>query len=162
MGKGLQMFFKPFCKISCWLSNVLLITVHPVTFMSICHRLGNWVQNWWVGSCVAIKTIRFVWRGHWQKHRWAGVTLLHMHKIFQWCYCQCAYVKGWEYIRVSTHKFEAIVWLFGCCTFKLPCEKPLTLCCSYFSASHGVRVHSYRKVLFICSVACAQGYLGHP
>ena len=34
-GRGFQMFFKPLFKISCWLSNVSIITIHPVTFISI-------------------------------------------------------------------------------------------------------------------------------
>ena len=57
-------------------------------------------------------------------------------------------------------RLGAIVWVLGCCTFELPFEEPPTLCCSYFSASWGVRIHLYRKVLFICLTACVQGYLG--
>ena len=34
-GRGLEMFFKPLFKISCWLSYIYIITIHPVTFISI-------------------------------------------------------------------------------------------------------------------------------
>ena len=34
-GRGLEMFFKPLCKVSCWLTNVFFFTVHPVAFISI-------------------------------------------------------------------------------------------------------------------------------
>ena len=60
------------------------------------------------------------------------------------------------YVYVHVHMAQAQNLGYGIA------EKPPTLCCSYFSASHGVRVHSYRKVFLACSTACAQGYLGHP
>ena len=41
-------------------------------------------------------------------------------------------------------------------------RKPQTLCLSYLSASQGVGLSPYRKVIFICSSVHAQGYLGHP
>ena len=103
-------------------------------------EIGIW--NWQVGSCVAIGTVRFIQWGCQQMHRQVGMTLLHMHEVFparkgkqmimtsfSWCHCHYAYVEGWEYIRGSAHELKAIVWVFGNCTLKLPCEKPPTLCC---------------------------------
>ena len=67
------------------------------------------------------------------------------------------------YIRRVCMSLEAIIWAFGTeHSGNLLRRKPLTLYCGYFSASHGARVHSYRKVFLVCSPACAQGYLGHP
>ena len=80
--------------------------------------------------------------------------------VIRWCHCCYAYVEGRGYKRRVCMSLWAIVWVFGCCTFELPFEEPPTLCCSYFGASWGVRVHLYRKVFFICLTACAQGYLG--
>ena len=34
-GRGLEVLFKPLCKISCLLTNVFFITVHPVAFVPI-------------------------------------------------------------------------------------------------------------------------------
>ena len=51
---------------------------------------------------------------------------------------------------------------FVCCTLELPLQEQVTLCCGYFGASLGVRVHLYRKVCFICSTASVQCYLGYP
>ena len=128
------------------------------------------IQNWQVSSCVAIGTVRFVQWGCWQMHRQVGTCTRFSHQkgeqmnmtSFNDITAITLYVEGWEYIIGSTHELKAIIWVFGSCTPKLPCEKPPTLCCIYFSASHGVRVHLYRKVLFICSATCAQGYLGYP
>ena len=41
-------------------------------------------------------------------------------------------------------------------------REPQTPCLGYFSASQGVGLSPYRKVFFICSAVCAEGYLGHP
>ena len=40
------------------------------------------IQNWWVGSCVATGTVRFIQQGCWQMHGWVGMTLLHIHKVY--------------------------------------------------------------------------------
>ena len=34
-GRSLLMFFEPLCKCSCWFSNILFITFHPITFISV-------------------------------------------------------------------------------------------------------------------------------
>ena len=34
-GRSLLMFFEPLSKCSCWFTNILLITLHPFTFISI-------------------------------------------------------------------------------------------------------------------------------
>ena len=34
-GRGLKMFLEPLCKISCWLTNILFITFHPVALVCI-------------------------------------------------------------------------------------------------------------------------------
>ena len=57
------------------------------------------------------------------------------HDVIKWHHCHYAYIEGWEYIRGCAHKLEAIIWVFGSCTFKSLSEKLLTLCCHYFSAS---------------------------
>ena len=50
-----------------------------------------------------------------------------------------------------------VLWLVLVDSFR----KPQTLCLGYLSASWGVGLSQYKKVFFICSSVCAQGYLGH-
>ena len=78
-----------------------------------------------------------------------------------WCHCHYTYVEGWEYIRGSTHELEADhLGLFGRCTSKLPLEKPLTLCHSYFGAPQGVRVQLTGKCSSFVQLHVPKAILG--
>ena len=57
-GRCLEMFFEPLSKCSRGLSNVFLITLHPVTFVSVYDSTFFWMVSWSFG---AIRRFLIVW-----------------------------------------------------------------------------------------------------
>ena len=106
--------------------------------------------SWYVSSAHVQRLFPPKWRSRWLWHN----------QVMSLSFCLC---KWRGYIRKHT---QALGFFFS--SLSLVCSlvdssgKPQTLCLSYLGAFQGVGLSPYRKVFFICSSACAQGYLGHP